>query len=76
MLEESSAAGTKLAMTDALRAAFLRVDHDFGVWAQENGDTSGCALIVCVVVDGTVYVANAGDCRAVLGRKEYVVRTR
>ena len=57
-------------MQEALTAAFVQIDHDFVEWAKANGDSSGCALIVCVVVDGTVYIANAGDCRAVIGRKE------
>ncbi len=64
-----------ITMPDALREAFLRVDAAFVQWAAENDDASGCALVVCVVVGGTIYVANAGDCRAVVGRKECVLRS-
>ena len=69
VLEEAQAKGEETTMPAALTEAFLRVDAAFVKWAKENDDSSGCALVVCVVIGGTVYVANAGDCRAVVSRK-------
>lgn len=47
--------------TDAIRSAF---QHGFGLVAR----VGACAL-VCVQRDGKLYVANCGDCRAVLGTR-------
>lgn len=69
VLEEAQTKGEEMTMPAALRETFLRIDAAFVKWAKDNDDSSGCALVVCVVVGGTVYVANAGDCRAVVSRK-------
>lgn len=47
--------------TDAIRSAF---QHGFGLVAR----VGACAL-VCVERKGQLYVANCGDCRAVVGTR-------
>jgi len=53
---------------DALRSAFLRTDITFmaQATAQDPPDEAGAAVIALLVLDSEVYVAGAGDARAVL----------
>jgi protein phosphatase 2C family protein 2/3 len=52
----------------ALKEAFFRTDQDF-YEACEPGETSGSTGLAACVIGGKLYIANAGDCRAVLSRK-------
>ena len=51
----------------ALKEAFLRTDEDF--YGAAPGETSGSTGLAACVIGGKLYIANAGDCRAVLSRK-------
>lgn len=50
----------------ALEAAFTAMDEEIGRDIEQNRAVGGCAVIVAVIYHGKLYVANAGDCRAVL----------
>lgn len=52
----------------ALKEAFLRTDEDF-YDKSGPGETSGSTGLAACVIGGKLYIANAGDCRAVLSRK-------
>ena len=52
----------------ALKEAFYRTDEDFYATAGPS-DTSGSTGLAACVIGGKLYIANAGDCRAVLSRK-------
>jgi protein phosphatase 2C family protein 2/3 len=52
----------------ALKEAFFRTDQDF-YDAAEPGESSGSTGLAACVIGGKLYIANAGDCRAVLSRK-------
>ncbi|XP_040384726.1 probable protein phosphatase 2C 74 [Oryza brachyantha] len=48
----------------AIRAAYLATDGDF----LSQGTRGGACAATALVIDGDLYVANLGDCRAVLSR--------
>uniref|UniRef100_A0A7E4ZUG5 PPM-type phosphatase domain-containing protein n=1 Tax=Panagrellus redivivus TaxID=6233 RepID=A0A7E4ZUG5_PANRE len=50
----------------ALEAAFVDMDNQIIEEKAYVKITGGCAAIVCFVLLGKVYVANAGDCRAIM----------
>jgi protein phosphatase 2C family protein 2/3 len=52
----------------ALKEAFYRTDEDF-YDSCGPGETSGSTGLAACVIGGKLYIANAGDCRAVLSRK-------
>lgn len=52
----------------ALREAFLQTDAEFRAWAMENDNISGSTGLVVLFRNKDLYVANSGDCRAVLCR--------
>jgi len=68
---------TKLTTQDALRLAFKTLDEDICKEAVPNGvaDNSllvglaGSCAVVSVIQGDDLYVANTGDCRAVIGRR-------
>ncbi|CAL4903801.1 unnamed protein product [Urochloa decumbens] len=49
----------------AIRAAYLTTDSEF----LSQGVRGGACAVTAVVKDGDLYVANVGDCRAVLGSR-------
>lgn len=53
----------------ALVHAFEDVDHAFLKETSVN-EQSGCTAIAALIVDSTLYIANAGDCRCVLAKKD------
>lgn len=53
-------------MARALKSAFLRLDHTYLKIALGEGRSAGAAAIALLVHKRVLYVANAGDCRAVL----------
>jgi pyruvate dehydrogenase phosphatase len=61
----------------ALSRSFLRLDREFlfqvkSAFEVGFGDVAragACALVAMVTPGGRIYIANAGDCRAVLGRR-------
>lgn len=61
---------------EALKKAFLKADkmfldsHEKGDKKSLNEGAAGACSIVALVTNDTVYVANAGDCRGVLGIKQ------
>jgi protein phosphatase PTC1 len=57
-------------LPEALRSTFLEVDEQVKPWAQHTGTTAAVAYIQ----DKTLYVANAGDTRAVLYRNGVATR--
>lgn len=57
-------------LPEALRATFFEVDEQVKPWAQHTGATAVAAF----VRDRTLYVANAGDTRAVLYRNGVATR--
>lgn len=48
-----------------LRETFLRLD---AAYRERPRTMSGACLICCCITEESVYTANVGDCRAVLGR--------
>ncbi|CAL9760794.1 unnamed protein product [Musa acuminata subsp. burmannicoides] len=55
-------------MEEAIKSAFLRADYAFAD-ACALDITSGTTVLTALIFGRTMYVANAGDCRAVLGRR-------
>jgi len=53
---------------EALRKAFLQFDAQFKESAQKDRNTSGSVACCVIIEDRTLYVANIGDCAAVLCR--------
>jgi len=56
--------------TEAMRQTFLDLDKKFLAKAALNMYDSGTTAIVALVRNGYVHVAYAGDCRAVLSRRD------
>ncbi|PAV62698.1 hypothetical protein WR25_20426 isoform E [Diploscapter pachys] len=54
----------------ALETAFMDMDDQIGDDKQNWKLPGGCAAICAVVFLGKIYIANAGDCRAVLATSE------
>jgi serine/threonine protein phosphatase PrpC len=59
---------TDAAVREALTAAFKETDRAFLARAAEHGWRDGACALVALLVDDALYVANLGDCKAVLGR--------
>ncbi|XP_008812663.2 probable protein phosphatase 2C 27 [Phoenix dactylifera] len=55
-------------MEKAIKSAFLRADHAFAD-AHLLDSTSGTTALTALIFGRTLHVANAGDCRAVLGKR-------
>ncbi|CAA6655844.1 unnamed protein product [Spirodela intermedia] len=53
---------------EALRSAFVKADHAFAD-TRSVDITSGTTALAALISGRTMYVANAGDCRAVLGKR-------
>lgn len=53
------------AVAAAIRAAYLTTDHEF----LTQGVRGGACAATALVKDGELFVANVGDCRAVLGSR-------
>ncbi len=60
-------------LAGALEAAFVQTDTEFRKWAMDNENISGTTALVCLFRNREVFVANAGDCRAVLSRGKEAV---
>ena len=54
----------------ALEAAFWETDHLIGDDKKRYKMQGGCTVLVSVFILGKLYVANAGDSRAVLCREK------
>eukprot|EP00262_Sarcandra_glabra_P002719 TRINITY_DN13125_c0_g1_i1.p1 TRINITY_DN13125_c0_g1~~TRINITY_DN13125_c0_g1_i1.p1 ORF type:complete len:326 (+),score=40.88 TRINITY_DN13125_c0_g1_i1:125-979(+) len=52
----------------AIRSAFVNVDHAFAD-ARSLDSSSGTTALTALMLGRTVHIANAGDCRAVLGKR-------
>lgn len=59
-------------MVDAIRAAFLEANALFNNKTKKR--ILGSTAIISFIVDNTLWVANAGDCRAVLSRNETAIQ--
>lgn len=59
----------------ALKDGFTQTDRDWLAIAVSDGvlDKSGCCVCMALFIGDTVYIANVGDCRAVLFSKKRVV---
>ncbi|KAM4821646.1 protein phosphatase 1M isoform 2-T2 [Thomomys bottae] len=56
----------------ALENAFQECDEVIGRELQASGQVGGCTALVAVVLQGKLYVANAGDSRAILVRRDEI----
>ncbi|KAM6169917.1 protein phosphatase 1M [Rhynchocyon petersi] len=56
----------------ALENAFLECDEVIGRELEASGQGGGCTALVAVSLQGKLYVANAGDSRAILVRRDEV----
>ncbi|XP_004615247.1 protein phosphatase 1M isoform X2 [Sorex araneus] len=56
----------------ALESAFQECDEVIGRELEASGQVGGCTALVAVFLQGKLYVANAGDSRAILVRREEV----
>ncbi|WVZ88846.1 hypothetical protein U9M48_035314 [Paspalum notatum var. saurae] len=63
--EDEAAAGQVDAVVAAIRSAYLTTDREF----LTQGARGGACAATALVKDGDLYVANVGDCRAVLGSR-------
>ena len=69
------ASGTQCVTSDGIRRAFLATEEGFIALVSELWNTrpdmatTGTCCLVGVISQRTLYVANSGDSRAVLGRK-------
>ncbi|KAK3244079.1 hypothetical protein CYMTET_46294, partial [Cymbomonas tetramitiformis] len=55
-------------MNAAFRTAFHTTDDEIIQFTEQRRLTDGCTAIAAVITGGSIYVANLGDCRAVLCR--------
>ncbi|KAG0459096.1 hypothetical protein HPP92_022224 [Vanilla planifolia] len=55
-------------MEKALKSAFVMADHVFSV-TRSLDHSSGTTALAALIIGRTMLIANAGDCRAVLGRR-------
>lgn len=53
---------------NAIKSAFLKADYDFAD-ASSLDISSGTTALTALIFGRTMFVANAGDCRAVLGKR-------
>ncbi|XP_036850836.2 protein phosphatase 1M isoform X1 [Manis javanica] len=56
----------------ALESAFQECDEVIGRELEASGQVGGCTALVAVSLQGKLYVANAGDSRAILVRRDEV----
>ncbi|XP_059245853.1 protein phosphatase 1M [Mustela nigripes] len=56
----------------ALESAFQECDEVIGRELEASGQVGGCTALVAVSLQGKLYVANAGDSRAILVRKDEI----
>uniref|UniRef100_A0A8C2SMH5 PPM-type phosphatase domain-containing protein n=1 Tax=Capra hircus TaxID=9925 RepID=A0A8C2SMH5_CAPHI len=56
----------------ALESAFQECDEVIGRELEASGQVGGCTALVAVSLKGKLYVANAGDSRAILVRRDEV----
>ena len=61
--------GYKCDVEASLLEAFATVDEAFAEIADRNESKAGCTALACLVRDNTLWVANAGDCRAVISSR-------
>ena len=54
----------------SLQQAFLNTNRLFLNYPEYMENESGCTALVSMIVKNRLYVANAGDCRAVLGKAD------
>ena len=66
-LDGPQADGLKHQPTVALASAFATVQQELRAGLAGDATDSGACSLVCYMRDRTLWVANAGDCRAVLG---------
>ncbi|WOL17252.1 putative protein phosphatase 2C 27 [Canna indica] len=59
-------------MDEAIRSAFLRADYAFADTCSLD-ITSGTTALAALIFGRTLFIANAGDCRAVLGKRGHAV---
>ncbi|ORZ30312.1 phosphatase 2C-domain-containing protein [Catenaria anguillulae PL171] len=52
----------------ALKQGFLALDQELRDHQEFRGDPAGCTAVTALITDDAIYVANAGDSRAVLGQ--------
>lgn len=57
----------------ALKDGFLQADIDLRSDENAIKEPSGCTAVGALIVDGTIYVANAGDSRAILSNNGQAV---
>ncbi|XP_070594779.1 protein phosphatase 1M [Erythrolamprus reginae] len=57
----------------ALESAFQECDKMIGQEMKANNQSAGCTALVVLYLQGRLYVANAGDSRALLVRKRSIV---
>ncbi|KAL6011968.1 hypothetical protein ACLOJK_002435 [Asimina triloba] len=55
-------------MEKSIKSAYVKVDHAF-VDAQSLDNSSGTTALTALIFGRTMVIANAGDCRAVLGKR-------
>lgn len=65
--------GFKTDLTAAFQEVFLEIDADLEKSASRKSKFSGCTACVALIREKTLYVANVGDSRAVLARRNNAV---
>ncbi|KAF8375499.1 ppm-1.H [Pristionchus pacificus] len=69
---EKSTINADALVIGALESAYVDMDHQIAEEKQVFKINGGCAVISATILLGKIYVANAGDCRAVLVTSEKV----
>ncbi|KAJ6817992.1 putative protein phosphatase 2C 47 [Iris pallida] len=59
----------QVSMEKAMKSAFLRTDHAFADASSSLDSSSGTTALTAIIFGRSMHVANAGDCRAILGRR-------